>query len=389
MNYKKNNLELYIHIPFCGSKCSYCDFLSFPVGVREHEDYVNRLCEEIKYRSRAAAKYCISSIFIGGGTPSVLAPALISRIMDAVYENYSPDSDAEITIECNPASTLRYKFSVYREVGINRLSLGLQSASNSELRRLGRVHIFEDFLKSYQNARLEGFQNINVDLMNGIPGQTPESWRKTLKNIIMLKPEHLSIYNLIIEEGTPFFRQYSSGTLSLPGEDALVEMDSITKELCMRSGYLRYEISNYARPGFSCRHNYGYWSDIPYLGFGIGASSYINKCRYSNLRSLPEYMKLDMKAEAEKDFSGLSRDRQELSRSEQMEEFMFLGLRRTSGVSELEFISRFSVDIQSVFGKKLERFIGMGLMEHSSVYYRFTDRGMDLSNQMLSEFLLS
>lgn len=388
MKFENNCLELYIHIPFCTKKCSYCDFLSFPVGIREHEGYVRKLCEELRYRSGDAGGYTVGSVFLGGGTPSVLAPTLIARIMETVYANYAVAPDAEITIECNPASTLRYKFSLYQESGINRLSLGLQSANNSELRRLGRLHIFEDFLKSYQNARLEGFRNINIDLMNGIPEQTPDSWRKTLRNVLMLKPEHLSVYNLILEEGTPFYRLHRAGTLELPTEDSLVEMDNITRELCLKSGYLRYEISNYARPGFECRHNYGYWSDVPYLGFGLGASSYFNKKRFRNLRNFTEYLALDFQTEAAAQFPQLYAEQRELSRKEQMEEFMFLGLRRVSGVSELDFTARFSVELQSVFGEKLRQFISMGLMRHEGCRYRFTERGMDVSNRLLSEFLL-
>lgn len=394
MKFEKNDLELYIHIPFCSQKCSYCDFLSFPVGVREHESYVEQLCEELRVKSELAGGYQVSSIFLGGGTPSVLAPTLIVRIMESIFSHYQVKADAEISIECNPASTLRYKFSLYRESGINRLSLGLQSANNAELKRLGRIHIFEDFLKSYQNARLEGFQNINVDLMDGIPQQSPESWRKTLKNVLMLKPEHLSVYNLIVEEGTPFYRAYQNGRLLLPDEDALVEMDSITKDLTARSGFQRYEVSNFARPGFECRHNYGYWSDVPYLGFGLGASSYFhmrkseNMLRFSNLRSLPDYMKLNLREETAANYPLLHVDVQELSRKDRMEEFMFLGLRRISGVSEIDFTTRFSVDIQSVFGEKLQKFVGMGLMAHEGYSYRFTEKGMDVSNQLLSQFLL-
>ena len=382
-------LELYIHIPFCARKCNYCDFLSFPVNAKEHDAYINRLCQEITLSAPSAAAYEISTIFIGGGTPSILEPKCISRIMYTIRRHYSVRKNAEITIELNPASTLRYKFASYRDSGINRISIGLQSANNTELKTLGRLHIFEDFLKCYQDARMEGFQNINIDLMNEIPGQTTASWRKTLRNVLMLKPEHVSIYNLIIEEGTVFQRMQAAGTLSLPSEDEDVAMDEITKELTNRYGYRRYEVSNYAKPGYECRHNYGYWSNIPYLGVGLGASSYFNGIRWSNIRDYRAYLDMDLPEDAAHGFVRLHQNIQILSRENQMEEFMFLGLRRIEGISELEFIRRFSVDIHTVFGRQLEQYTREGLLIHENYHYRFSEHGMNVSNAILSDFLLT
>ncbi|MDD6282568.1 MAG: radical SAM family heme chaperone HemW [Oribacterium sp.] len=382
-------LELYIHIPFCARKCNYCDFLSFPVNAKEHDAYINRLCQEITLSAPSAAAYEISTIFIGGGTPSILEPKCISRIMYTIRRHYSVRKNAEITIELNPASTLRYKFASYRDSGINRISIGLQSANNAELKTLGRLHIFEDFLKCYQDARMEGFQNINIDLMNEIPGQTTASWRKTLRNVLMLKPEHVSIYNLIIEEGTVFQRMQAAGTLSLPSEDEDVAMDEITKELTNRYGYRRYEVSNYAKPGYECRHNYGYWSNVPYLGFGLGASSYFNGIRWSNIRDYRAYLDMDLPEDAAHGFVRLHQNIQILSRENQMEEFMFLGLRRIEGISELEFIRRFSVDIHTVFGRQLEQYTREGLLIHENYHYRFSEHGMNVSNAILSDFLLT
>ena len=384
----KKQLELYIHIPFCARKCNYCDFLSAPEKPEVQADYVQQLCQELQASAPLAENYEVSSIFIGGGTPSLLDPRDISHILSTAYGFYKVRSTAEITIEVNPASTLRYKFRSYLESGINRLSIGLQSANNAELHTLGRLHIFEDFLKCYQSARMEGFRNINIDLMDDIPGQTSASWRKTLKNVLMLKPEHISIYNLIIEEGTPFYRLYKSGRLVLPDEDTVVENDVITKELTEHHGYERYEVSNYAKPGFACRHNYGYWSDVPYLGFGLGAASCLNHTRWSNLRRLPAYLSCDMSAEASQGFPTLHENVNVLSRNAQMEEFMFLGLRRTAGVSELEFTGRFSVDLLSVYGPQLTKYCELGFMTHENYHYRFTERGMDVSNSILAEFLL-
>lgn len=382
-------LELYIHIPFCARKCNYCDFLSFPVNAKEHDAYINRLCQEITLSAPSAAAYEISTIFIGGGTPSILEPKCISRIIYTIRRHYSVRKNAEITIELNPASTLRYKFASYRDSGINRISIGLQSANNTELKTLGRLHIFEDFLKCYQDARMEGFQNINIDLMNEIPGQTTASWRKTLRNVLMLKPEHVSIYNLIVEEGTVFQRMQAAGTLSLPSEDEDVAMDEITKELTNRYGYRRYEVSNYAKPGYECRHNYGYWSNVPYLGFGLGASSYFNGIRWSNIRDYRAYLDMDLPEDAAHGFVRLHQNMQILSRENQMEEFMFLGLRRIEGISELEFIRRFSVDIHTVFGRQLEQYTQNGLLIHENYHYRFSEHGMNVSNAILSDFLLT
>lgn len=382
------DLALYIHIPFCARKCNYCDFLSFSMSEKAHEAYISQLCCELK-RTAPAAKDCdVCSVFIGGGTPSLLDPKYIARIMSVVRRHYHVLADAEITIECNPASTLRYKFAVYRESGINRLSIGLQSADNEELRTLGRLHTFEEFLKCFQGARQEGFSNINIDLMNDIPEQTAASWKNTLKKVTMLKPEHLSIYNLIVEEGTPFQRLQDAGKLELPAEDVQTEIDALTKEFTEKHGYERYEVSNYAKAGYECRHNLGYWSNVPYLGFGLGAASYIHNTRYSNVRNFLDYLSLDMDEEAANGFAKLHQDVQVLSRTEQMEEFMFIGLRRVIGVSEMDFTARFSVSIESVFGEKLEQFVRQGFMKHEHYRYAFTERGMDVSNVLLSQFLL-
>lgn len=385
----KTQLELYIHIPFCASKCNYCDFLSFPTRTEAQEAYVEKLCQEITLAAPAVRNsYTVSTIFLGGGTPSILEPERIAQILAAIRQNYRVRPDAEISIECNPASTIAYKFRAYREAGINRLSIGLQSADNRELHTLGRIHIFEDFLKCYQNARLQGFQNINIDLMNDIPGQTTASWRKTLRNVLMLKPEHVSIYNLIVEEGTPFYEMQEAGTLRLPTEDTAAGIDAITKELTANYGYEQYEVSNYAKPGFACRHNYGYWSDVPYLGFGIGAASYLNNTRWSNIRDFRRYLSLDFEAEAANRYPNLHEQVQALSRNAQMEEFMFLGLRRTAGISALEFKQKFQVEIDGVYGPVLDRFTREGLLLHEGFRYRFSPHGMDVSNQILSEFLL-
>lgn len=381
--------EIYIHIPFCVQKCLYCDFLSFPMKETVYRDYVDQLCLEISHVQASGFDTSpgISSIFIGGGTPSLLDPAMIEQILTTVRHRFPVQKDAEISLECNPASTIAYKFPVWRSSGVNRLSIGLQSASNTELKALGRVHIFEDFLKCYQNARMHGFNNINIDLMNCIPGQTEQSWRETLRKVCMLKPEHLSIYNLIIEEGTPFFSRFQKGELQYPDETLCLALDSITADLTEKYGYQRYEVSNYAKPGFLCRHNYGYWSNAPYLGFGLGAASYDGAARWKNTPDFRTYMDLDMcSAEAS---DQLHTDWHPLSRNEQMEEFLFLGLRRTAGVSEIEFKYRFQTELSSVFAVPLKKYLSLGFLTKEGCRIRFTPEGMDLSSHILADFLLS
>ena len=247
-------LELYVHIPFCARKCSYCDFLSFPAEQKTQDAYLNQLITEIEFTSAMCTHYEVTSVFIGGGTPSILEPEAVANILDCIRYRFKLAKDAEITLECNPGSLLRHKFAVYREAGVNRLSIGLQSADNAELQRLGRIHTYEEFLKCYQGARMEGFKNINIDLISGIPGQSFESWKKTLRSVLMLKPEHLSIYDLIVEEGTPFYEMQEAGTLSLPDEETESEMDAFTRSYMDSHRYERYEVSNRARAGRCSQH---------------------------------------------------------------------------------------------------------------------------------------
>ncbi len=383
----KDELELYIHIPFCAKKCNYCDFLSFRTIPSVHKAYIEKLREELRYNSELCRDRRISSIYIGGGTPSLLEPKLIEAVMREVRVNYDVDRDAEISIECNPGSTMRHKFAAYKNAGINRLSIGLQSANNEELRTLGRIHSFEEFLKCYQGARMEGFSNINVDLINCIPGQTAATWKKTLKNIVMLKPEHISVYNLIVEPGTPFYRMNEDGLLELPDEDTDEEIDEFTVSCLKQAGFERYEISNWAKPSYECRHNIGYWTEKEYLGVGLGAASFFEDRRFSVTRDLMSYLELDFGAPDIKE--RLYTEKKELTHEEEMEEFMFLGLRMTRGISSTDFLVRFKVRMDSVYGEQLEKFTSLKLMVKDGYRYRLTDRGMDVSNLIMSEFLLS
>ena len=388
----KKPLALYLHIPFCARKCAYCDFLSFPSKEEQKIAYMAKLREELEWRSKDFQKgqYEVLSLFIGGGTPSAVPYEEMEKTMEVIRNCYPIYSDWEASIECNPESASKEALEAYQRSGINRLSFGLQSTQEEELRFLGREHQFSTFLTAYQEARKLGFKNISIDLMNGIPLQTPESYKKTLKNISLLKPEHLSIYNLIIEKGTRFYALAKEGKLPIPSEEELLEMDALTKEWTGKMGMSPYEVSNYAKEGFFSVHNYGYWSNVPYLGFGIHSSSYFQHKRWKNTNKLPLYLSLPFLGEKSCPSieEQLCEDVQVLTKEEEMEEFFYLGLRRTAGVSEIDFVKRFSVDMHKIFGAVLEKQCKEGYLLHDNAHYRFTEVGMNLSNVLLAEFLL-
>lgn len=379
----KKELELYLHIPFCVSKCKYCDFLSAPSGEEQRQIYVERLCRRIRYWSDVIHNYGyeIVSIFVGGGTPSILTEAQITQVFEAVHESFPIRGDAEITLEMNPGTDVKDKLPVYRELGINRLSMGLQSADNEELKCLGRIHTYEDFRQVYQWAREAGFTNINVDLMSAIPGQTLESYEDTLRKVAGLEPEHISAYSLIIEEGTPFYERYGEGRHAeeLPDEDIERQMYVRTGEILEDYGYHRYEISNYAKDGYECRHNLGYWDRKEYLGLGAGASSLMDHIRWKE----PDHIgpSTGLVLEEREDFT-------RLRRKDEMEEFMFLGLRKINGVSEYDFYKSFRVSMDEIYKESIENLIKEGLLVREEDRIRLTDRGIDLSNYALSQFLL-
>lgn len=379
----KKELELYLHIPFCVSKCKYCDFLSAPSGEEQRQIYAERLCRRIRYWSDVIHNYGyeIVSIFVGGGTPSILTEAQITQVFEAVHESFPIREDAEITLEMNPGTDVKDKLPVYRELGINRLSMGLQSADNEELKCLGRIHTYEDFRQVYQWAREAGFTNINVDLMSAIPGQTLESYEDTLRKVADLEPEHISAYSLIIEEGTPFYERYGEGRHAeeLPDEDIERQMYVRTGEILEDYGYHRYEISNYAKDGYECRHNLGYWDRKEYLGLGAGASSLMDHIRWKE----PDHIgpSTGLVLEEREDFT-------RLRRKDEMEEFMFLGLRKINGVSEYDFYKSFRVSMDEIYKESIENLIKEGLLVREEDRIRLTDRGIDLSNYALSQFLL-
>ena len=380
----KKELELYIHIPFCVRKCAYCDFLSVVGNVEVIECYVESLIKEIYDYQSMARQYMVTTAFFGGGTPSILSGAQMEKICEALREVFHFATDAEITIEANPGTVTAEKLKVYQNCGINRISFGLQSTNNEELKLLGRIHTYEEFLDSYQMARAAGFDNINVDLISAIPKQTLESWESTLNRVIALEPEHISAYSLIVEEGTPFARLYGEGAPlegDLPSEEEERAMYYRTEKLLGEAGYHRYEISNYAKEGKACRHNLGYWERKDYLGIGLGAASLIDNIRYSHVEDLAVYL------EYADDLQQIEVGKELLSITEQMEEFFFLGLRKMQGVSLDEFEQIFGVPAKERYGEAMMRLCQEGLLENADGVLRLTAKGIDVSNYVFAELL--
>ena len=412
-NITDSPMEIYVHIPFCIKKCDYCDFLSGPSGPKEQADYVEALLEEINAAEEGKGR-SVSSVFIGGGTPSVLDERFIGEILNHIRRKFQIADHAEITIEVNPGTADRNKLQAYRTYGINRLSIGLQSPDDRELKILGRIHNYEQFLETYRSAREAGFDNINIDLMSGLPYQTLDKFLESLQTVIRLKPEHISAYSLIREKGTPFYERYKFDAVKqeagihteiLPDEDEVYRIYKATQDVLKQAGYRQYEISNFAQPGYACRHNIGYWTRENYLGLGLGASSLVENVRYTNTRQLYEYGEfcdhLQEKSPAEflKDGehavpedlwigSCVQEQAQILTRKEQMEEFMFLGLRMNEGVTRAAFEQSFGVPIEAVYLETLRKLKEQGLLQMVAGRIALTDKGMDLANYVMAKFLL-
>ena len=407
-------LELYLHIPFCERKCAYCDFLSAPADLPVRISYIKKLQEEIAYYGAQYEEYQVSSIFFGGGTPTILEGYQLAAILETVKEHFNIATDAEITVECNPGTLTAGKAEKLVQAGFNRLSMGLQSADDRELQLLGRIHNFAQFLESYDLARKAGFQNINVDLMSALPGQTLKSWQDTLQKVTALRPEHISAYSLIIEEGTPFYERFAEDERIreegghprlLPEEDVERQMYELTETFLQTKGYERYEISNYAKPGYECRHNCGYWIRKDYLGLGLGASSLVEHQRFQNTSDLKTYLEQEYSPQCEgqderiaetiqlQEETGLTQTGhhihiETLDKKSEMEEFMFLGLRLMAGISRQQFEDTFRVTLESVYGEVLRKLKGEQLIEEVAGYVRLTEHGIDVSNYVLAEFLL-
>ncbi|MBO4592560.1 MAG: oxygen-independent coproporphyrinogen III oxidase [Eubacterium sp.] len=396
----KRPLSLYIHIPFCKRKCIYCDFLSFAnVPNAKQIQYINALMSEIRMYKPFADRYSVKTIYIGGGTPSVLDEAMIGQVLDTVFHIFKVDRFPEITLEVNPG-TIKYTDMIsYREYGINRLSIGLQSADDNMLRMLGRIHNYEDFVQGFEFARRAGFENISVDIMSGLPGQDTRTLVDTLTKVTELGPEHISVYSLQVEEGTPLYERKDLIDM-IPDENMDRSMYAMTKKVLATSGYNRYEVSNYSKPGYESRHNTVYWTGGQYIGLGLGASSFFKGERFSNITNLDNYIEIceDIREELTKDTdrvrlyesaaSILRTNVETIYREARMEEFMFLGLRMTAGVSRLEFKNRFGRDIFEVYGEVINRYVGSGYMNFDDDRVWLTDTGIDVSNYILADFIL-
>lgn len=377
----KKDLGLYIHIPFCVKKCEYCDFLSWNAEEEERQQYVAALLSEIESYREFAKGYRVSTIFIGGGTPSVLLPKQMEDILQKIYEIFELERRAEITIEVNPGTVDEEKLQCYKENGVNRLSMGLQSVKDEKLRLLGRIHTYQEFVESYELARKAGFDNISIDLISSVPGQTLQEWKEELETAAAQNPEHISVYQLIIEEGTPFYEKYAEHPELLPDEETSREIYLWTGKFLKEAGYEQYEISNYAKPGKESRHNLKYWERGDYLGLGLGAASMVRNIRMSNTKDMRTYLERCDKAKT------MREDVQFLEEPRQMEEFMFLGLRKTRGVSKKEFKRIFGREMDMVYEKALHKCLENGmLLEHKDRIF-LSEEGTLLSNMVLSEFL--
>ncbi len=398
LNINKRDMGIYIHIPFCVRKCVYCDFLSAPAEEATKKAYMQALIREIEYVAHNMENIgdrLVKTVFFGGGTPTVADTEDIENVLVAIRKNFPVDENIEITIECNPGTLDKNKAERYRKAGINRISFGLQSAHDDVLAMLGRIHTFEQFDESMKIARTAGFDNINVDVMSALPGQSLEEYMDSLRRILVYEPEHISAYSLIVEEGTVLYEKLSEFP-PLPDEDTERKMYYETDALLKEYGYDRYEISNYAKEGKECRHNISYWERTDYLGFGIGAASLFNGKRRSNITNLSEYI-------AKAGVGYMYEDIETLTKKDAMEEFMFLGLRKISGVNFQTFREEFGSDILCIYGEQIAKNINTGLLEYvydtpcteyvvttvpKPIGVRLTKRGIDISNVVLSEFLL-
>ncbi len=377
---------IYIHIPFCVSKCRYCDFVSFPCDVDTKKQYVNALIKEMTIAAKEMPDRQYSSVFIGGGTPSTLEVGEIARIMKALSENYDIAPDAEITIEANPGTVDAEKLKEYRECGINRLSMGLQSATPHILKALGRIHTTDDFIKGVELAKAAGFTNINADLMYGLPEQSTEDFLKAIKTAAGTGVKHISAYSLIVEENTPLYFDINGGGVLLPGEDEAFEMYEQGKALLESLGFHRYEISNYAQTGYESSHNLNYWNNGEYLGLGLNSHSAMHIdgkwLRWANKSEFDEYL-----ADIEDGKRPLADEPQNIERAEEMFECVMLGLRKTAGITNAEFEERFGESLYTAFAKAIAQLDENGLLIKTPDGIKLNDRGLDIENLALMPFM--
>ncbi len=380
-------LSLYLHVPFCVQKCLYCDFLSAPSDDETIRRYADALAEEIRQASKDYTDSNVVTVFLGGGTPSLLPADKMRLLLDTIRAHYHVAPDAEISMEANPGTVTKESLSAYREAGIGRISFGLQAADNALLKTLGRIHTRADFEKAWEWATAVGLHNRNIDLMEGIPGQTLDTFEETLRFALSFHPEHISSYSLIVEEGTPFYERYRNG-VGLPDEESERSMYALTGRLLAENDYHRYEISNYAKDGFDCLHNIGYWTGREYAGFGLGSSSYVNHIRWKNTPDLKTYLDAWSGAAVSPDQQAAIREEvQHLTIEDEMAECMFLGLRMMQGVSREVFAARFSQKMDDVYGDVIAKHVSEGLLTDGE-RVSLTEEGISVSNYVMADFLL-
>lgn len=369
------HLGLYVHIPFCVRKCAYCDFSSYANRAQDMQRYADALCGEIRARAQETGRQTCDTVFFGGGTPSLLPPELFEQIVQTLRDCYDFASDTEFSVECNPGTVTAEFAAMLKKCGVNRVSMGMQAAQEDLLRRLNRIHTMEDVRTAVATLRKAGIDNLNLDLMLGLPGQTVNDMQETLREALALSPKHISCYALIVEEGTPLARAVEKGEMTLPGEDSDREMYELCRQTLQKAGFAQYEISNFALPGCNCRHNEHCWQRAPYLGFGCAAHSFYNETRRANVSSLDAYL------------CGEEPETERISRGDAMFEYMMLGLRLTKGVSEDAFQNAFQAPLWEVYGKQLQPAVNDGRLKRENGFVFLTEHGMDVMNSVLVELM--
>ncbi|MFR5131252.1 MAG: radical SAM family heme chaperone HemW [Terrisporobacter sp.] len=374
-------LGLYIHIPFCVTKCKYCDFNSFKIDLNEKIKYLNYLGEEMKLYKEEIKNREIDSVFVGGGTPSILNENEINILFEKIKENFNIKSNAEITMECNPGTLTLNKLKVMKKSGVNRLSIGLQAVQNHHLKYIGRIHTFEEFEKNYHDAKQMGFDNINIDLMYALPNQSREDWMESLEKVVKLNPTHISAYSLILEENTELFKMYERDEFNLLDENTDIEMYEYTINYLKSHGYNQYEISNYAKDNFECKHNVLYWKCEEYVGIGASASGYFNGIRYNNICELANYEKMILEGEKPIEWE------EKLSIKDEIEESIFLGLRMNEGIQISDFKEKYNFDFEKEYKNEIEKLSKMELIEIDNNRMKLTQKGREISNSVFVEFI--
>ena len=378
-------LGIYVHIPFCKQKCYYCDFISYANKEEKTKEYVKCIQKEIEIESKKYSKdeYEITTIYLGGGTPSYISALYIENIINVIKLNYNVKDNAEITIEINPGTVNEEKILIYEKIGINRVSIGLQTTNDKLLKQIGRIHTYEEFLNCYKLVSKSKIDNINVDLMLALPNQTIEDLEESLQKVINLKPNHISLYSLILEEGTKLEKMVSENIVKLPEEDMEREMYWKTKRILEKNGYNHYELSNFAKEGYKSKHNMNCWSQKEYLGFGVAAHSYVNRKRYCNTNNIEEYISNIKKGKIENNRTVCEIQ----NKIDEQKEFMMLGLRKIDGIDIQEFKNKFVENPIYVFHKELEKLVNKDLVEIDLDKIKLTNKGLDFANLVWEEFV--